>query len=71
MKDSEEKIILYTTGCPRCRLLERQLDEKGIKYEKSDDVEILIENGFSTVPVLFVNNKILTFPKSVKYINNI
>lgn len=66
----EDKIILYTTDCPRCKLLERHLDEKKIPYEKSDDIELLLENGFRTVPVLCVNNEFLDFPKALNWVKN-
>ena len=32
-----EKMILYTTGCPKCRILEKKLSDKGIGFEKCDD----------------------------------
>ena len=31
------KVILYTTGCPQCKVVENKLDEHGIEYETVTD----------------------------------
>lgn len=45
-------IILYSTGCPACMAVENMLKNNSIPYTKTDDVEGLIERGFTRVPVL-------------------
>ena len=45
-------IILYSTGCPACMAVENMLRNKSIPYTKTDDVDKLIEQGFTRVPVL-------------------
>ena len=45
-------IILYSTGCPACMAVENMLKSKSIPYIKTDNVEELIERGFTRVPVL-------------------
>lgn len=65
------KIILYTTHCPKCRVVETKLSQKGIKYESCEDVEIMRQKGISTLPVLEINGVFYNFKDAVNYINNI
>ena len=64
-------LILYTTHCPKCKVLESKLKEKGIEYKEETDVSKLVEKGFKTVPVLEVDDKLLTFYDAVKYVNGL
>lgn len=58
----EEKIILYSTKtCPRCKILERKLIEKGVKFEKCDDMTELEERKMYSVPVLRIGDKFLNY----------
>lgn len=65
-----DKITLYTTHCPKCTILEKKLTDKNIKFEIVDDLNIMIEKGFLTAPMLEVNEEILDFGNAVKWINN-
>lgn len=64
-------IVLYTTHCPKCKVLESKLKEKGIEYKEETDVSKLVDKGFKTVPVLEVDDKLLTFYDAVKYVNGL
>lgn len=64
-----EKIILYTTHCPRCNVLKKKLDNVGIDYEVCDDVEIMKERGFMQAPMLDVKGEVMDFAQAVKWIN--
>lgn len=64
-------IILYSTGCPRCKVLESALEAKGIVYEKVSDEQTIIDMGFLTVPVLQVEGKTMAFPEAYKYVKEI
>lgn len=63
------KIILYSTGCPKCNVLKKKLEMKGIDYEESGDVEKLIEMGIKQAPVLNVGGVLLDFVEANKWIN--
>ena len=65
-----DKIILYSNNCPRCEILKKKLDDNKINYEVVDNVDIMIDKGLSTVPVLEVNNKMLDFKDAVEWVNN-
>ena len=64
-------VILYSTGCPKCKVLKSKLDSKGIKYDVVDDVDEMLRLGMTTVPCLGVDGKVLNFKESVDYINSL
>lgn len=66
-----DNIILYSTNCPKCKVLEKKLIQKNIQYVKIEDFDILREKGFTFLPVLEVNSSILKFKEAVDYINKI
>ena len=63
------KVILYSTGCPKCRVLKTKLDKKNINYIENNDVEEMIELGFDLLPVLKVDNDIMNFTEANDWIN--
>jgi len=63
------KIILYSTHCPKCKVLEQKLESKNIDYEEITDVNIMIEKGFMTMPMLEVNDEVMDFVTAYTWIN--
>lgn len=63
-------VVLYSTGCPKCKVLKAKLDNTWIKYEIVDDVDEMLSLGISTVPCLGVDGKVLNFKESMKWIDN-
>ena len=61
-------IVLYTTGCPRCKCLEKRLDEAGIKYETNTDIDIMRDKGFTTVPVMEVDGETLVYSEALNWV---
>lgn len=61
---------LIGNNCPKCNILQCKLDEKGLKYEKSDNIQELIDLGFKTVPVLELHGEYMDFGKAVKWIQD-
>jgi hypothetical protein len=53
-----EKVILYSTHCPRCKVIETKLKQKNIVYEECNDIEIMKEKGFEMAPQLVVEEPI-------------
>ena len=62
------KIILYSTKCPRCLMLEKKLEQHGIDFEEITDTNVMIEKGFTTVPMLEVDGQIMDYNESIKWI---
>lgn len=63
-------ITLFSTGCPKCRVLEQKLNAKNIDFIKSSDIQEVIDQGFMSVPVLKINDKYYDFKQGVDWINN-
>lgn len=63
-------VVLYSTGCPKCKVLKAKLDNTWIKYEIVDDVDEMLSLGISTVPCLGVDGKIMNFKESVDWVNS-
>ncbi len=63
-------IILYSNGCPKCKILEKKLVEKNIEFTKMDDKEKMIEKGIFSVPVLEVDGQVLDFLEANSLINS-
>ncbi len=61
--------ILYSTHCPKCRILEKKMNDKNIEYQECNDVETMLKLGLSTVPWLQVENKLLDFNEANQWIN--
>ena len=61
-------IILYSTHCPKCQVLEKKLDQKNIKYDIVDNEELMVNKGFINVPVLEIGGKELNFKEAVEWV---
>lgn len=62
-------IVLYSTNCPKCHILEKKLDDKRIKFSCVLDSDVMISKGFMSAPVLEVDNKYLEFSDAIKWVN--
>lgn len=62
------KVILYEHGCPRCKVLKMKLDQKGIKYETVNDIDIMQAKGFNEAPKLEVDGMIMGFKDAVDWL---
>ena len=62
-------ITLYTTHCPRCKVLKAKLDSENIDYEVVEGEEAIREKGFVTIPLLEVDDKVMTFAEAMQWVN--
>lgn len=62
-------VVFYTTGCPKCGVLKKKLDAKGIEYEENNSVMEMLSLGITQVPVLKVEDRLLEFSKANNWIN--
>ena len=65
------KTILYTQGCPKCKVLEMKLNQKNIEYETVSDIEEMKSKGISSLPVLEVDGRLYNFTDAVKFVNEL
>lgn len=63
------KVMLYSTKCPKCLILEKKLKDKNITYEEINDVETMTNLGFTLVPILEVDGQYMNFNEANKWIN--
>lgn len=63
-------IVLYSTKCPKCVVLEKKLQQKEIAFEEVNDVKVMREKGFLSAPMLEVDGEIMDFAKANDWINN-
>lgn len=67
-------IRLYSTHCPKCRVVEKKLEQAQIQYdlidakENPEVIEELTALGVQQMPVLIVDDKILGFSEIIKWI---
>ena len=64
------KVILYSTHCPKCRVLETKLSQKCISYDEINDIELMQNKGFMTVPKLEVDGVVYDFKEAVEWIGD-
>lgn len=65
------KVVLYSTNCPRCRVLEKKLNEKNIIFELVNDEDVMIEKGFMTAPMMEIDGSLYDFKNAVDWINGL
>ena len=67
-----DKIILYTIHCPKCGVVQKKLEQKGIEFETvTDKDEVLAfgkKVGIASAPILQVGDRFLDFAQAVKWI---
>ena len=66
-------ITIYTTHCPRCEVLKKKLEQKGITwYNEIDSMEIMNDLGIKSVPMMSVNDgELMNFEEAIKWINSV
>ena len=63
------KVILFSTHCPRCKVLTLKLQQKGVEYEEVNDMEQMKAKGFQEVPKLELEDgTVLGFKEAVDWI---
>ena len=67
----EDKIVLYTIGCPKCRVLEKKLEDAGVKYTKVEDIHLMMAKGMMSTPMLEANGDIMDFAEAINWVNEV
>ena len=60
---------LFSTGCPKCQILEKKLAQKGIEYNEVNDIQQMLDMGLQSVPWLEVDGQMMNFEQANKWIN--
>lgn len=64
-------MTLYTTNCPKCKILESKLKAKNIKYDTVTDIEVMQRKGFHQAPMLEIGNMVLGYLSAINYLNGV
>ena len=60
-------IVLYSTNCPKCKVLEKKLNSIGVDYTIVTDEDLMISKGFSSAPMLEVDGNVMDFGNAVRW----
>lgn len=64
------QIVLYSTHCPKCKVLEKKLNSKNIFFEIVTDMDVMNKMGFLSIPKLKVDDIVMNFNEANKWIND-
>lgn len=62
------RVILYSTGCPKCNVLKKKLLEHNIEFLENNNTEEMISLNFINIPVLDVDGMRMGFKEAVEWI---
>lgn len=62
-----KNVILYSTGCPKCKVLEIKLERAGVVYDTNTDVDAMQALGILEAPTLSVDGRLLSFGEAVRW----
>ena len=65
-------IKLYSTNCPKCKVLETKLKQKNIDFEliTDFDVSMFTDMGIMSAPILDVDGKYMIFSEAIDFVNS-
>lgn len=63
-------VTLFTTHCPKCKVIEKKLAQKNIEYKMVEDINIMKEKGFKSLPMLEVDGQVFNFVEANKWVTN-
>lgn len=63
------EVLFYSTNCPKCKVLAKKMEQKGIEYKEINDINVMLSKGIKTAPALEVDNTVLDFTNSVRWVN--
>lgn len=63
------EVILYSTGCPKCNVLKKKLNDKNINFTENNDIDIMTSLGIEQVPVLSVDGELMDFSQANTWVN--
>ena len=61
-------VTMYSTHCPKCRVLETKLKSKNIPFDVVDDVKEMTNLGIKSLPMLMVDGKLMDFSDANNWI---
>lgn len=62
------KVVLYTTHCPQCTVLENMLKANNVEYDVETDVKLMRQKKFFSVPKLEVDGVVMDMKQSMEWL---
>ena len=69
-KKNYHRYVLYTIDCPKCKILERKLKDKGIAYETVRDLDTMLAMGMSSAPMFSADNELMDYKAALEWLKN-
>ena len=63
-------ITLYSTNCPKCKVIATKLDQKGIQYMVNTDIDTMLAKGIKSAPYLEIDGQLYDFMQANNWIRN-
>lgn len=63
-------VTLYSTNCPRCKVLEKKMERAGVAFEVNTSVDEMIALGMRQAPMLKVDDELLDFAAANAWLDN-
>lgn len=64
-------VTIYSTGCPKCKILETKLNQKNVNYNVIDDTDVMVDKKFQSLPMLEVDGELMDFGDAVRWVNEL
>jgi hypothetical protein len=64
-------VKVYSTGCPKCRILLQKLQNKQIEFNEIQDIELMKAMGLKSAPWLEINGELMDFGAAIKWVNGL
>lgn len=65
----EDKVILFSTGCSKCGILKKKLDNNKIPYTENNDADEMQRLGMTEAPGLMVDGILLNFGQAINWVS--
>lgn len=62
-------VTLYSTNCPKCKILEKKLEQKNIEFNIITDIETMVQMGMLSAPILQIDDKKMNYLEAVQWVN--
>ena len=61
------KVTFYSTGCPRCKVLKKKLEEVGVAFTENNSIDDMLSLGFMQAPVLTVDGTTMNYTEAMEW----
>ena len=61
-------IKMYTTHCPKCKVLYMKMMNKNIQFTEVEDIEEMKRLGLKSAPALDVDGKLMGFAEALEWV---